>query len=80
MMEITEMIETIDETVGPIPFSEGRHVHNVSIPRPHAPKPEITPEARQLTLVLMWFLLFLVVGTLAGVWIRLFWMGWVFAP
>jgi hypothetical protein len=43
-------------------------------------RPETTPEARRLAVVLTWFLLFLIVGTLPGVWIKLFWIGWVFLP
>jgi hypothetical protein len=89
MMEVTEMMETIDETIGPIPFSEGTHVHewithaHVSTPKPRAPKPDITPstpEAKRLAVALAWFLLFIIVGTLLGVWIKFFWMGWVFLP
>jgi hypothetical protein len=63
------------------PIADGHY--NVITPKPPAPRPEsaqTTPEARQLTLVLMWFLLFLIVGTLLGVWIKLFWIGWVFLP
>jgi len=36
--------------------------------------------ARVFTAVIMWFGTAFVIGTIGGIWIKVFWMGWVFAP
>lgn len=41
---------------------------------------EVSPEARLFGNVIMWFGVVFVLGTFGGIWIKLFWMGWVFAP
>lgn len=41
------------------------------------PKP-ISNEARQMATILMWTILTLILGSLAGVWLKLFWLDWVF--
>lgn len=44
------------------------------------PDTQPTPEAkRQAATVVMWFVLSLGMGTIAGIWIKLFLLGWVLA-
>lgn len=41
---------------------------------------EVSPEARMFGNIVMWFLVLLVLGSAAGIWIKVFWMGWVLVP
>ena len=47
---------------------------------PPAPRRTPSPEARVFSSVIMWFIVLLVLATAAGIWYRVFWLGWVVAP
>ena len=36
-------------------------------------------EGRALALAVMWFLTLLIMATMAGMWYKIFWLGWVMA-
>ncbi|MCC6192270.1 MAG: hypothetical protein IT318_24830 [Anaerolineales bacterium] len=36
-----------------------------------------SPEARLFASVILWFIVLLVLATAAGIWYKLFWLGWV---
>lgn len=42
-------------------------------------KREPTRESKLAASIVMWFLLLLILGTILGVWVKLYWIGWVFA-
>lgn len=42
-------------------------------------KNPISPTAQHIANACTWFLALLVMGTITGVWVKLFWIGWVFA-
>lgn len=42
------------------------------------PETKLT-QAGWFAAVIMWFIVVFVLGTIGGIWIKLFWMGWVFA-
>ena len=43
------------------------------------PHKEPTREAKLFASIVVWFLLALMLGTIVGGWIKLYWIGWVFA-
>lgn len=48
--------------------------------KPILPKSETTTkEGRIFASVILWFFVALILGTVAGVWVKLFWLGWVLA-
>jgi hypothetical protein len=42
-------------------------------------KEQPTPAAAQMVIFTMWFFLLLFLGTILGIWIKLFWIGFVSA-
>ena len=39
---------------------------------------EPTKDARLAAAIVMWFILLLILATIGGVWLKVFWFGWVF--
>jgi len=42
-------------------------------------KKPVSDEAKLMATIFMWSILILVVGSVLGVWVKFFWLGWVFA-
>jgi hypothetical protein len=40
----------------------------------------VSPEAKVTGRLIVWFVLFMIMATIFGIWIKLFWLGWVFQP